>query len=47
MGRQIWDSVILEVYFRYGYRMSEIAEYLGVHYSTGSRRLKRAEKGSA
>lgn len=46
-GQQILDPVILEAYRRYGYRMSEIAEYLGVHYSTVSRRLKRAEKRSA
>jgi REP element-mobilizing transposase RayT len=31
-------------YREYGYRMSEIANYLGVHYSTISRRLKRLEK---
>lgn len=35
---------ILEAYRRYGYRMVEISEHLGVHYSTVSRRLKQAEK---
>lgn len=39
------DSAIMEAYRRYGYRMSEIADHLEVHYSTVSRRLRRAEKG--
>jgi putative transposase len=38
------DSVIMEAYRRYGYRMAEIAGHLGVHYSTVSRRLRRAER---
>ena len=45
-GKQNLDSAILEAYSRYGYRMSEIAEHLDVHYSTVSRRLKRTEKGN-
>ena len=35
---------MLEAYRRYGYRMIEIAEHLGVHYATVSRRVRRAEK---
>lgn len=34
-----------QAYRRYGYRLREIAEHLGVHYATVSRRLKRAEQG--
>lgn len=41
------DSETMEAYGRYGYRMSEIAEHLEVHYSTVSRRLRRAEKRDA
>ena len=32
-------------YRQYGYRLREIAEHLGVHEVTVSRRLKRAEQG--
>ena len=32
-------------YREYGYRLREIAEYLGVHYATVSRRLRKAERG--
>jgi AraC-like DNA-binding protein len=34
---------IFEAYRRYGYRMIEIADHLGVHYATVSRQLKRIE----
>jgi REP-associated tyrosine transposase len=44
-GKRNLDSAIVAAYSRYGYRMAEIAEHLDVHYSTVSRRLKRAEKG--
>ena len=40
------DAMMMEAYRRYGYRMSEIADHLGVHYATVSRHLKRVEKGS-
>jgi len=40
-------SGILEAYRRDGYRLSEIAKHLNVHYSTVSRRLKRMEKKNA
>jgi DNA-binding MarR family transcriptional regulator len=43
-GKASLDSTILEAYRRYGYRMAEIAEHIKVHYSTVSRRLKRAEE---
>ncbi|MBS0158030.1 MAG: helix-turn-helix domain-containing protein [Nitrospira sp.] len=32
-------------YRQYGYRLREIAEHLGVHEVTVSRRLKRTEQG--
>jgi hypothetical protein len=34
---------IYVAYRQYGYRLKEIAEHLGVHYATVSRRLKQAE----
>jgi DNA-binding transcriptional ArsR family regulator len=37
------DQAIQEAYVRYGYRMGEIAEHLGVHYSTVSRHFKKVE----
>jgi hypothetical protein len=41
-GKASLDPTILKAYRRYGYRLAEIAEHLQVHYSTVSRRLKRA-----
>ena len=38
------DKSILAAY-QYGYRMREIADELGVHYSTVSRAIKKAERG--
>lgn len=46
-GKQIRDRAILRAYRRYGYRQREIAEHLGVHYTTVSRWLKRAESRDA
>jgi REP element-mobilizing transposase RayT len=44
-GRQrISDEAIYEAYIRYGYTMKEIAEYIGVHYTTVSRKMKRVEE---
>ncbi len=37
------DEALILAYRRYGYRLGEIGEFLGVHYSTVSRYLKRAE----
>jgi len=39
------DEGIFNAYRDYGYTMKEIAEHLGVHYATVSRRLRRAEQG--
>jgi putative transposase len=33
-------------YRQYGYRLAEIADHLGVHYATVSRRLKQAEQAN-
>lgn len=35
---------IFEANVRYGYSLKEIGEYIGVHYSTISRVIKRVEK---
>ena len=43
-GQRDQAQGILEAYRRYGYRMIEIAEHLGVHYATVSRRLRRTEQ---
>ena len=37
------ERVILTAYRQHGYRLTEIATHLGVHYATVSRRLRRAE----
>ena len=39
-------NAILQAYREYGYRLHEIAEYLGVHYATVSRRLRKMEQQS-
>ncbi|RLE35650.1 addiction module toxin RelE, partial [Candidatus Acetothermia bacterium] len=38
------DEGILKAYRDYDYTMREIAEHLGVHYATVSRRLRRVER---
>jgi REP element-mobilizing transposase RayT len=38
--------LIYVAYRQYGYRLNEIAEHLGVHYATVSRRLKQAEQAN-
>ena len=39
------EALLIAVAYRqYGYRLREIAEHLGVHEVTVSRRLKRADK---
>jgi len=44
-GRRVEDKTIYAAYVRYGYTMKEIAEYLGFHYATISRAMKRVERG--
>ncbi len=46
LGKRDLDRAIHRAYDRYGYRMQEIAQHLGVHYSTISRRLRRIEKAN-
>jgi len=43
-GTATTDEGILRAYRDHGYTMREIAEYLGVHYATVSRRLRKAEQ---
>jgi REP element-mobilizing transposase RayT len=38
------DEGVLDAYRTYGYTMREIADFLGVHYATVSRRIRRHEK---
>jgi REP element-mobilizing transposase RayT len=40
------DQIIYAACVRYGYRLKEVADYLGVHYSTISRTIRRVERGS-
>ena len=42
--RQSQARLIHDAYRRHGYRLAEIADHLGVHYATVSRRLKQAEQ---
>ena len=42
--RQAPARLIHDAYRRHGYRLAEIADHLGVHYATVSRRLKQAEQ---
>ena len=42
--RQTHARLIYDAYRRHGYRLAEIADHLGVHYATVSRRLKQAEQ---
>jgi len=37
------EEMIYRAYVDHGYRMGEIAEYLGVHYTSISRAIKRVE----
>lgn len=41
--RRPGDKGIAVAYRQYGYRLREIADYLGVHYATVSRRLQKVE----
>ena len=38
------DESVYRAYTDYGYTLKEIAEYLGVHYATVSRALRRVER---
>ena len=37
------DQVMYEAHPQYGYALKEIVEYIGLHYSTVSRAIKRIE----
>ena len=38
------DQAMYEAYLQYGYTLKDIAEYIGVHYTTVSRAIKRIER---
>jgi len=37
------DQAMYEAYLQYGYTLKDIAEYIGVHYTTVSRTIKKIE----
>jgi len=37
------EQVMYEAHLQYGYTLKEIAEYIGVHYATVSRAIKKIE----
>jgi 16S rRNA C1402 (ribose-2'-O) methylase RsmI len=37
------DQVMYEAHLQYGYTLKEIAEYIGLHYTTVSRAIKKIE----
>lgn len=43
-GKRATAAGLRRAYRRYGYRLREIAEHLGIHYATVSRHLKQAEE---
>jgi DNA-binding MarR family transcriptional regulator len=42
-GKKSKDHAMYEAYLQYGYTLKEIAEYIGVHYTTVSRAIKKIE----
>lgn len=44
-GRKQKDKAIYNAYVQYGYTLKDIAIFLGVHYATISRAIKRIENG--
>ena len=38
------DQAMYEAHLQYGYTLKDIAEYIGVHYTTVSRAIKRIER---
>ncbi len=42
-GRKQKDEIIYRAYVDHGFRMGEITAYLGVHYTTISRAIRRVE----
>jgi len=40
------DEAMYKSYVQYGYTLKDIAEYIGVHYTTVSRAIKRIEEKS-
>jgi len=41
------NAAIAKAYREHGYTMKEIADHLGVHYATASRRLRKHEQGES
>ena len=38
------NKVMYEAHLQYGYALKDIAEYIGVHYTTVSRAIKKIER---
>lgn len=45
--KKIKDKIVHEAHVRYGYTLKDIAEHVGVHYTTISRHVKRIDKEHA
>lgn len=43
-GKKLREDAVHEAHVRYGYTLKDIAEYLGVHYATISRTIKKVEE---
>lgn len=43
-GKKIKDRAVHEAHIRYGYTLKDIAEHIGVHYTTVSRAVKKIEE---
>ena len=39
------DKVMYEAHLQYGYTLKDITEYIGVHYTTMSRAVRKIEEG--
>jgi len=38
------DKAMYEAHLKYGYTLKEIAEYIGIHYTTESKAIKKIER---
>ena len=43
MDKESKDKAMYETHLQYGYTLKDIAEYIGIHYTTVSRAIKKIE----